>query len=82
MTYPIPSKDVDAAMRAKSHLIIFGAIVAVLEGGTISGDNAAKNKIIKICHAEQQRQLKRMNRAVAAIKKRATQLNGGKGEDA
>jgi len=80
MTYPIPCKDVDAAMRARSHLNIFAAIVAILEGGTISGDIAAKTKIIKICKIEQQRQLKLMDKAVAAANKRTAQLDGGQGD--
>ncbi|MBD8540906.1 hypothetical protein IFU00_01265 [Oxalobacteraceae sp. CFBP 8761] len=64
-------------MTAKSNLNIFGAVVALLEGGTVSGgDNAAKRKIIEICHKEQQRQLKIMDKAVAAVNKRATQLDG------
>ena len=83
MTYPIPAKDVDTAMTAKSNLNIFGAVVALLEGGTVSGgDNAAKRKIIEICHKEQQRQLKIMDKAVAAVNKRAAQLDGGQGENA
>lgn len=80
MTYPTPSKDVDAAMRAKSHLNIFAAIAAILECGTIYGDNSAKSKIIKICHAEQQRQLKLMDKAVDAVNKRAAQLDGSQEE--
>lgn len=77
MAYPVPSKDVDAAMRAKSELNTFASIVAILEGGTISGDNAAATKIIKMCKAEQQRQLRIMDRAVAAINRPAAQGAGG-----
>lgn len=83
MTYPIPAKDVDAAMTAKSNLNIFAALVAILEGGTLSGgDNAAKRRITAICHKEQQRQLKIMDKAVAAVNKRAAQLDGDHGENA
>lgn len=66
MSYPIPNEHVGAAMRAQSELNIFAAIVAILEGGTISGSNTASARIIKICQAEQQRQLKLMDKAVAA----------------
>lgn len=81
MSYPTPSKAVDAAMRARSDLNIFAGIVAILEGGTISGGSAAAAKIIKICKAEQQRQLRIMDRAVAETNrptaKGAVGLGGG-----
>lgn len=69
MSYPVPKKSVDAAMRAKSDLNIFAAIVAILEGGTVSGGNVAASRIIKMCEAEQQRQLRIMDKAVADTNK-------------
>lgn len=46
------------AAQAHTNLTTFEAVVSVLEGGCVYGDNAAARKIIKICKAEQQRQLK------------------------
>lgn len=48
------------AARAESQLNVFASIQAILEGGTVDGNgsaNATKQKIIKLCLAEQQRQL-------------------------
>lgn len=68
--YPIPDKLTKAAMDAHCNLNIFAAIVAILEGGTIyGGENAAAKKIIAICQAEQQRQLKLQDKAIAALNK-------------
>ena len=71
--YPIPSKSMAAAMDAHTNLTIYGAIVAILEGGTLSGNvGGAPARIIKICKAEQQRQLTLMDKAVAAAQKGAS----------
>lgn len=56
-----------AAMNADKDLNIFGAIIAILEGGTISGSNAAAKKIVDVCHKEMQRQLRILDKAVAAV---------------
>ena len=69
MSHPVPSKPVAAAMSARSDLNVFAAIAAILEGGTISGSNTAAAKIIKICHVEQQRQLRLMDDAIEKINK-------------
>jgi len=69
--YPIPSKAVEAAMKASSNLNIFGGVKALLEGGTISGECAAQRKIIAICNAEMQRQLRLIDKAVAQANKDA-----------
>jgi hypothetical protein len=69
MTYPVPSTAMKAAMDAHSDLNIFAAIEAILEGGTIHGSNATAAKIIGLCRTECQRQLRLMDKAVAATKK-------------
>jgi hypothetical protein len=68
-SYPVPTKTVEAAMNAKSTLNIFAGIEALLEGGVISGENAAARKIIFICKTEAQRQLRLMDKAVGQINK-------------
>lgn len=62
------------AAQAHSNLNTFGAVVAILEGGLVygHGDGSAKttaNKIINICQAEMQKQLRMYDRHVAAIDK-------------
>ena len=57
--------NVDIA-RTHTRLNTFGSVVAILEGGClpsgcISADNTAR-KIIALCKAEQQRQLKKYDR--------------------
>lgn len=65
--YPIPSKNMKAAMSAHTNLHIFGAVIAIIEGGTLSSySGTAPARIIAICHKEQQRLLKAMDKAVAA----------------
>jgi hypothetical protein len=58
-----------SAMDAQSDLNIFAAVQAILEGGTIHGSNATARKIIALCKSECQRQLRLMDKAVAATKK-------------
>lgn len=64
------------AAHAHSTLNVFGAVVALLEGGLIydgSGTGArTAAKIIAICNAEGQRQLKRYDKAVEAAKSKST----------
>lgn len=68
--YPIPTKNVDAAMRAHSNLNIFGAIESLLTSGALSGcESQATKRIVVICQKEMQRQLKLIDRAVENINK-------------
>lgn len=61
------------AMNAQTNLNVFASIQAILEGGTIYGPPpAAARKIIAICLEEQQRQLRIMDKAVAAASKAAS----------
>lgn len=79
--YPVPTKHMAEAMSAQTNLHVFGAVVAILEGGTLSNySGTAARRIIEICHKEQQRQLKLMDKAVAGLNKCAAQLDGGQGE--
>jgi hypothetical protein len=81
--YPIPTKEMAAAMSAHTNLHVFGAVVAILEGGTLSSySGSAVRRIINICNKEQQRQLTLMDKAVAALNMRAAQFEGGQGEAA
>jgi hypothetical protein len=53
------------AMEAHTNLNVFASIQAILEGGCVyGGENKAAKQIIKICLAEQQRQLKLMDKAL------------------
>ena len=55
------------AAKAESQLNVFASIQAILEGGTIDGSgtaSATKAKIITLCLAEQQRQLKLYDKAL------------------
>jgi hypothetical protein len=68
--YPesISSKRVQAAVEAHGNLNTFGAVVSILEGGHVYGptDKSAGRtaaQIIALCRAEQQRQLKAMDKA-------------------
>lgn len=57
------------ATRAHTDLTVFHAVVAILEGGTLSGDTSARSaasKIIAICEAEKGRQLKKLDAARAS----------------
>lgn len=55
-------KYVGFAMDAHTNLNVFSAIEDMLT--IVSGDNKSASRIIKICRAEQQRQLKLMDCAV------------------
>lgn len=62
-----------AARLAAEHLATlntFASLVAVLEGGTVYDPKASAtaDRIIRLCHAEQQRQLKRYDAALAKTK--------------
>lgn len=58
--------NVQAAMDAKTNLHVFGAVVSILEGGSLAGgsSDASAKKIIAMCQAEQQRQLRAMDKAL------------------
>lgn len=61
------------AAYAMSDLYIFGAVVALMEGGHLhSASYDAAAKIIKICQAEQQKRLREFDRARAAIERRTS----------
>lgn len=81
-SYPIPGKAMDDAMRAHTNLTVYGAIVAILEGGTLSGNvGGTPARIIAMCQKEQQRQLTLMDKAVAASQEAASAKSGEKGAD-
>lgn len=60
------------AAKAHTTLTVFGAVQALLEGGTIHGGNEGGGRtalrIIKLCQAEMQRQLKRYDKHLAAAR--------------
>lgn len=59
------------AAEAHSNLNLFASIVSLLEGGHLysncSASATAAERIILICHIEEQRQLRMYDRAVAMI---------------
>ncbi|MBV7459450.1 MULTISPECIES: hypothetical protein [unclassified Acidovorax] len=61
------------AAKAHTTLTVFGAVQALLEGGTIHGGNEGGGRtalrIIKLCETEMQRQLKRYDKHFAAARK-------------
>lgn len=62
-TYKL-DQDARDAMEAHTNLNIFGAVAGLLESGVIYGEHArvAAAKIIKVCHAEEQWQLRVMDK--------------------
>jgi len=60
------------AATANANLNTWGAVVALLEGGLLSGPskhyNPAKSKIIDIAKAQMQQELKRYDAALARVK--------------
>ena len=73
MTHPIPSEHVKAAMNATMSLNHWGAVVDLIEGsaGSYCSCKAAQ-RVIKIAKAEMQRELKRMDAAVAKVNANAS----------
>jgi hypothetical protein len=62
-------KNIDTAMRAHTNLNVFASVERLLEtlyGGSATADKSAE-RIISICKQEQQRQLKRMDVAIAKV---------------
>jgi hypothetical protein len=57
------------AARAMANLNTWGAVVALLEGGTLSGGEtyAAQQRVIKIAQAEMQKHLVQYDRALACV---------------
>lgn len=58
------NKNVQEAMDAHTAINVFGVIVSALESGTPASRTTAARKIIAICHAEQKRQLRIMDKAL------------------
>lgn len=65
------SQAVRDAARAHSDLDTFATVVTILEGGHIyrPESHAAVDRIIKICLREQQKLLKKYDRAVDAVER-------------
>lgn len=57
------------AARAHSNLNAWGAVVALLEGGTLIGRDThrAQQRVIKIAQAEMQKHLAKYDRALALV---------------
>lgn len=66
---------------ARRQLDLLESVVALLESGcadnSTAGIAATKTKIIKLCKREQQRQLRRQDRASDRIKALLAKLEGG-----
>ena len=59
----------EAASVAHCDLNIFGGVMALLEGGTMSADTYSEvERIIVICRSGSQKALRRFDRHIAAIK--------------
>jgi hypothetical protein len=58
-----------AAATAQANLNAWGAVVALLEGGTLSGENthSAQQRVIKIAQAEMQKHLREYDTSIAAV---------------
>lgn len=57
------------AAKANANLNTWGAVVALLEGGTLSGGetHSAQQRVIKIAKAEMQKHLLQYERAMAGV---------------
>lgn len=61
---------VKAAVEAHADLNIFAAVVAMLEGGTVSARAQPDDfKVIALCQRAQQRCLRRYDRALAQLER-------------
>lgn len=70
--YPRKGPNTTAALNASASLYFWGSVVDLLEGGSAGHCNqTALQRVIAIAKAEQQKELTRMDRAVAKI-------NGGR----
>lgn len=59
---------IKAVTEAHTDLTVFAAIVAILEGGTVSARAQPDDfKVIALCQRAQQKCLRRYDRAVAAL---------------
>lgn len=59
---------IKAAVEAHADLNIFAAVVAILEGGTVSASAQPDDfKVIALCNSAQQKCLRRYDRAIAAL---------------
>ncbi len=62
------SREILQKSKAASNAInLLGGVIALLEGGTTRGCEAAASRIINICKREQQKQLKIMDVADAKL---------------
>jgi hypothetical protein len=62
-------QKINEACHAQAHLYVFAAVVGALENGTIHGGGTAEKtaeKIIQLCKAEMQRQVKTLDKAIEA----------------
>ncbi len=68
-----PVDHAKAAAGARSNLNAWGAVVAMLEGGVLSGDGThkAQEQVIKIAQREMRKHLKEFDAALAALKRSA-----------
>lgn len=57
------------AANAHANLNTWGCVVALLEGGTLSGANTykAQQRVIKIAHAEMKKHLREHDAAIARL---------------
>lgn len=64
------AQDAKNAARALANLNAWSAVVALLEGGLLAGPHVhtATTRVIKIAETEIQKELKRYDAAIAAIK--------------
>lgn len=70
--YPRKGPNTEAALNASASLYLWGSVVDLLEGGSAGHCNhVALQRVIAIAKAEQQKELTRMDKAVAKI-------NGGR----
>lgn len=65
-----PEKHAKAAAVARCDLNILYAVIAILEGGTISSDHSSDvDRIIRICKSGSQKALARYDRHLAAVER-------------
>lgn len=59
--------EIKKAMHAHTDLTVFGAVIAILEGGCLysPSSNTAAQQIINICQQEQQRHIRVVDAAMA-----------------
>jgi hypothetical protein len=69
---PDIAKVADEAANAQTRLYTFGAIIELLEGGLLPGASRlywpSARRILRICKAQQQKELARYDAAVATLR--------------